>query len=155
MNHWYKGYEWGNLIVQAGLSFFFCFCCDARSMQATFGDPTNENVCCGLENLNCVQAQISWKNSRLNFALNSNFPAYRWFCKRLKYVSGQTGRTKRDPLVMGFWCILTNVFVIIKLKGERRESPRIYFSNLQLDYWITGLFWRCKIRPYAQKVCSW
>ena len=25
MNHWYKGYEWRNLIVQAGLSFFFVF----------------------------------------------------------------------------------------------------------------------------------
>ena len=25
--------------------FLFCFCCDARSMQATFGDLTNENVC--------------------------------------------------------------------------------------------------------------
>ena len=25
--------------------FLFCFCCYARSMQATFGDPTNENVC--------------------------------------------------------------------------------------------------------------
>ena len=24
--------------------FLFCFCCDARSMQATFGDLTNENV---------------------------------------------------------------------------------------------------------------
>ena len=25
MNHWYKGYEWRNLIVQAGLSFLFVF----------------------------------------------------------------------------------------------------------------------------------
>ena len=25
MNHWYKGYEWRNLIVQAELSFFFVF----------------------------------------------------------------------------------------------------------------------------------
>ena len=24
----------------------FCFCCDARSMQATFADLTNANVCC-------------------------------------------------------------------------------------------------------------
>ena len=24
--------------------FLFCFCCDARSMQATFGDLTNANV---------------------------------------------------------------------------------------------------------------
>ena len=24
--------------------FLFCFCCDARSMQATFGDPTNAKV---------------------------------------------------------------------------------------------------------------
>ena len=25
--------------------FLFCFCCDARSMQATFADLTNANVC--------------------------------------------------------------------------------------------------------------
>ena len=25
--------------------FIFCFCCDARSIQATFADLTNANVC--------------------------------------------------------------------------------------------------------------
>ena len=54
--------------------FLFCFCCDARSMQATSGDPTKENVwqhmkimslarCLGIACIRSVKIAVFWPPS--------------------------------------------------------------------------------------------
>ena len=65
--------------------FLFCFCCDARSMQATSGDPTKENVwqhmkimslarCLGIACIRSVKIAVFWPPSSSTYDVAISHP---------------------------------------------------------------------------------